>query len=77
MDADGEICNLQNSAPQMPPKNALSIGCLFSQQTSAIHKKLSCSSAQFPERLINHPSPRERGEAGETLARFFFLPVAP
>jgi hypothetical protein len=45
------------SAPQMPPKYALNVGCLLSQQTSAIHKKLSYSSAQFPERLINHPSP--------------------
>jgi hypothetical protein len=25
----------------MPPKNALSVGCLLSQQTSAIHEGLS------------------------------------
>jgi hypothetical protein len=29
------------SVPQMPPKNALSVGCLLSQQTSAIHEGLS------------------------------------
>jgi len=28
------------SVPQMPPKNALGIGCLRSQQTSAIHDGL-------------------------------------
>jgi hypothetical protein len=28
------------SVPEMPPKNALGIGCLRSQQTSAIHDGL-------------------------------------
>ena len=29
------------SVPQMPPKNALTVSCLLSQQTSAIHEGLS------------------------------------
>jgi len=29
------------SVPQMTPKNALRVGCLLSQQTSAIHEGLS------------------------------------
>ena len=31
----------------MTPENSLSVGCLLSQQTSAIHKKLSYLPAQF------------------------------
>src|SRR5438093_3751517 len=41
------------SVPQMAPKNALRVGCLFSQQTSAIHEKLSYSPAQF--RKVDQP----------------------
>ena len=77
MDADGEIYNLRNFGSAMPPKNALSIGCLVSQQTSAIHKKLSYISAQFLEGLINRPSPqsspRKQGEAGERAELVDFI----
>jgi len=47
------------SVPQMPPKNTLSVGCLLSQQTSALHEK-----QDFPSPLS---SPRKRGEADECV----------
>jgi len=56
------------AVPQMTPKYALRIGCLFLQQTSAIHEELFYSPAQFPKENQSkatspQSSPHKRGEA--------------
>ena len=59
-------------------KTAERVGCLLSQQTSAIHSQLSYLPAHFP--TGNHPAtphlnplPAKQGEAEEVSREFFFL----
>ena len=55
--------------PQMAPKYALRIGCLFSQQTSAIHEELSLLTSLVSERNPPHLNPLPASGARRITAR--------
>ena len=67
------------SIPETPPKNALSVGCLLSQQTSAIHEDVFRYQHYFPKAEL-HPSPqsspRSRGEADECIHNAYSAAIA-
>jgi hypothetical protein len=81
MDIDGEICNLQNFGSANAAKECVQYRLPSFAANERVHKKLSHSSAQFLERLINQPLTsvlsRLAGRGGRNVPRILLsLPLA-